>query len=207
MLTTARAAALLLLVLSIAASGGRTAGQTAPPVTLHLIAVGDVPTTRVIELAAHFQRRFGLKVETLLPLGFDEATFDRERSQIGADRLIQAIRFRHPTLAKNSHTRIIGITSLDMYMQAMREEWSFTFSLRSRDQRMAVVSYARMDPANLGGPPDDQLLMSRLRKMIAKNIGIIVYGLPPSRNPRSVLYGNILGTDDLDRMTEEFDPR
>ena len=84
---------------------------------------------------------------------------------------------------------------------------SFTFSLRSRDQRMAVVSYARMDPANLGDPPDDQLLMTRLRKMIAKNVGIIVYGLPPSRNPRSVLYGNILGVDDLDRMTEEFDPR
>ena len=210
MLTTTRAAALPLLMLclaAIAASGGRTADQTAPPVTLHLIAVGDVPTIRVTELAAHFQRRFGLTVETLLPLGFDEATFDRERSQIVADRVIQAIRFRHPTLAKNSRTRIIGITSLDMYMEAMRAEWSFTFSLRSRDQRMAVVSYARMDPANLGDPPDDQLLMTRLRKMIAKNVGIIVYGLPPSRNPRSVLYGNILGVDDLDRMTEEFDPR
>ena len=59
MLTTTRASALPLLMLSIAAiaaSGGRTADQTAPPVTLHLIAVGDVPTIRVTELAAHFQR-------------------------------------------------------------------------------------------------------------------------------------------------------
>lgn len=27
-----------------------------------------------------------------------------------------------------------------------------------------------------------------------------------SNDPRSVLYGNILGTDELDVMTEEFDP-
>ena len=32
---------------------------------------------------------------------------------------------------------------------------SFTFSLRSRDQRMAVVSYARMDPADAARIPWD----------------------------------------------------
>ena len=42
--------------------------------------------------------------------------------------------------------------------------------------------------------------------MIAKDIGIICYGREVSQNPRSVLYGNILGTDELDVMTDEFDP-
>jgi hypothetical protein len=32
------------------------------------------------------------------------------------------------------------------------------------------------------------------------------YGLPLSSNPRSVLYGKIGGTDELDVMTEYFDP-
>ena len=43
--------------------------------------------------------------------------------------------------------------------------------------------------------------------MITKNIGIMYYGLPASGNPRSALFRSILGVDDLDRMTEEFDPK
>ena len=41
----------------------------------------------------------------------------------------------------------------------------------------------------------------------AKNIGIIYYGPPASPNPRSVMYCDILGVDDLDRMTEDFNPK
>jgi predicted Zn-dependent protease len=72
---------------------------------------------------------------------------------------------------------------------------------------VAVVSYARMDPAYLGITPDEELLRSRLRKMIFKNIGMMYYSLPVSRDPRSVLYGNVLGLDDLDYMSEFFEPR
>jgi predicted Zn-dependent protease len=117
------------------------------------------------------------------------------------------VRFRHPTLAKNPRTRVIGITPYDMYMEAMREQWAFTFSLRSADQRLAVISYARMDPANLGDVPDTTLLRSRLRKMVTKNIGIMYFGLAVSDNPRSALFRNILGVDDLDRMTDDFSPK
>ena len=66
--------------------------------------------------------------------------------------------------------------------------------------------YARMNPIGFGNAPDDILLRSRLRKMVTKNIGIMCYGLPLSPNPRSVLYGNIGGTDELDVMTEDFAP-
>jgi hypothetical protein len=45
-----------------------------------------------------------------------------------------------------------------------------------------------------------------LRKMITKNLGIMCYGFPASQNARSVLYGSIEGTDELDVMTEDFDP-
>jgi hypothetical protein len=40
-----------------------------------------------------------------------------------------------------------------------------------------------------------------------KNIGIMYYRLPLSENPRSVLYGKVLGEDDLDHMTENFSPK
>jgi hypothetical protein len=64
-----------------------------------------------------------------------------------------------------------------------------------------------MDPANLGNTPDEELLRSRLRKMIFKNIGIMCYSLPVSQDPKSVLYGNVLSLGDLDYMREFFEPR
>ena len=43
--------------------------------------------------------------------------------------------------------------------------------------------------------------------MVAKDIGVLYYGLSLSNNPRSALYGGIGGTDELDVMTEYFDPQ
>lgn len=54
--------------------------------------------------------------------------------------------------------------------------------------------------------PDPALRMRRLQKMVMKNIGVLVLGLSQSRNPRSALYNSILSVDDLDYMTEEFQP-
>jgi hypothetical protein len=50
-----------------------------------------------------------------------------------------------------------------------------------------------MDPRNLGMPPSESTLRTRLRKMVM----IMFFGLGASDNPRSVMYGNILGVDDL----------
>lgn len=100
----------------------------------------------------------------------------------------------------NQSRKQINAVSLNA---AMRE---FTFSVRDGDHRAAVVSYARMDPGIFGNEPDDDLLAGRLRKMVAKDIGVMCYERALSDNPRSVPYGNILGTDELDVMTEEFDP-
>jgi predicted Zn-dependent protease len=178
-----------------------------PERNLYFIAVGDVPDQMMRELVAHFQSSLKVPIAVLPALAFDRTTFDPVRSQVVADRVISAMRIRHATLARDPRTRVIGITHYDIYMKATERTWAFTFSLRSEDHRLAVVSYARMDPANLAGRPNDDLLKSRLRKMIAKNIGIMHYDLPLSQNPRSVLFGNILGIDDLDAMSEFFEPR
>jgi len=180
--------------------------QTSKP-ELYFVAIGKVPADMVEDLTAYFATKFKIPVKTLPAVGSDRLAFDEQRSQMVADKLIQVVRFRYPTLAKNPRTRVIAITPDDMYNEAMRGRWAFTFSLRSGDRRFAIVSYARMDPYNLGQRPDYTLLRQRLRKMIAKNIGIMYFGLPSSNNPRSALFGNVLGVDDLDRMTEEFDPK
>ena len=141
----------------------------------------------------------------LAPLAFDRVTYDGVRSQVVADELIGAARRRYASIVREPGSRLIGISPYDMYTQQI-QRWAFTFSLRDEGNHVAVVSYARMDPAIFGNAPDDALLESRLRKMVIKNIGIMCYGRSASTNPHSVLYGNIGGTDELDVMTEEFDP-
>src|SRR5574339_348664 len=86
------------------------------------------------------------------PLEFDATTFDARRSQVSAERLIQDVRVRYPKLDADPRVRVIAITPLDMYIEEV-PQWRFAFSRRSADQRFAVVSYARMNPRNLGAAP------------------------------------------------------
>jgi len=63
----------------------------------------------------------------------------------------------------------------------------------------------------LSNPTQQELMpllhSSRIIARALKNIGIMFFGLGASDNPRSVMYRNILGVDDLDRMTEFVLPR
>lgn len=181
--------------------------RAVPERDLYFIAIGDVPTDLMSELLVHFRNRFGVAIAVLPGLAFDQVTYDPLRSQVIADELIAAVRFRYPTLARSARTRVLGITPDDMYMRAMDTASPFTFSLRSSENRFAVVSYARMDPSNFGARGSDELLRSRLRKMVAQNIGIMYYGLVASSDPRSVLHDNVGRVEDLDGMSELFDPR
>jgi predicted Zn-dependent protease len=185
----------------------RRVPKEVPENNLYFVAIGEVPPVLLDEMVAHLHQKFGLSITVLSRLPFDRVTVDPLRSQIIADELIAAIRRRYASLVRDSRARVIGITAYDIYSEAMANRWTFTFSLRNSDDHVAVVSYARMNPANLGDPPNGELLRSRLRKMVTKNIGIMYYGLPLSPDSRSVLYGNILGVDELDQMSEDFDPK
>ncbi len=57
---------------------------------------------------------------------------------------------------------------------------------------------------NFDQPPDDELLHTRVQKMITKNIGIMYYGLDQSTDRKSVLFGPILTLDDLDGVGKDF---
>lgn len=181
--------------------------QRAAKPELYVIAIGSPRPELVESVAAEVQARLRMGVRLLSPLELDPRAYDAGRSQVIGERLIEAITYRNPALAADRNARVIGITAFDMYMDGRRAEWKFAFAVRSPDRRVAVISHARMDPAALGGASNEELLRSRLRKMVLKNVGLIYYGLPASNNPRSVMFNNVLGVDDLDRMSEEFDPK
>jgi hypothetical protein len=117
-----------------------------PSLDLYLLGIGDLRPGLLEELVGYLRHRLGIRIDTLSPLMFDRVTFDPLRRQIVADELISAVRRRYPTLAR-----------------------TFTFALRSPDHHSAVMSYARMDPVNLGMPQNEGTLRARLHKMVMKN--------------------------------------
>jgi predicted Zn-dependent protease len=84
-----------------------------------------------------------------------------------------------------------------MYIASL--DWRFAFNLRS-DGHLAVMSIAVIQ----GRSADHELVMRRLQKMVTKNIGILYYGLHGNDDPGSVLYRNVGGNSELDRMSEDF---
>ncbi|HMD34802.1 MAG TPA: hypothetical protein VKH42_07535, partial [Vicinamibacterales bacterium] len=140
---------------------------------LYLVALGDADPEIMSWLAEHVRQRFGIATEELPPIPFDRATYDRARSQVVAEGLVSAIRNRYPAVWRDVTARVIGITGDDMFLRS--HNWTFGFSWRSEDGRMAAVSYYRMDPSAFGLAPNPELLKNRLAKMVSKDVGVLCF--------------------------------
>lgn len=152
-------------------------------------------------LVQYYGQKLGLDIRVLPEVPFERRVVNYSRQQLVAEHLVELMKEAYPDVANDPQAVLIGITTDDMYIR--KSTWRFAFS-RRQEWRFAVVSSARMDPVFFGEPADDELLHMRLRKMISKNLGIMYYGLPQSKDRTSVLFGPILGLDDLDSIGEDF---
>lgn len=175
-----------------------------PPDRLLFVPIGAFPDGRLADLVSRYQRTLGLHIEVMPPIPIDPSIVNRARRQLVAERVVLLIKETHPTVADDYRVAIIGLTTQDMYIEEYT--WRFAFAYRVGD-RIAVVSSARMDPTLYGEPPNAPLLEERFRKMVTKNIGHVYYHKRPSRDRRNIMYGKILGLDDLDRIREDVEVR
>lgn len=173
-------------------------GVPNPPVArdVYLAPFDDFPREDADALVAHYREKFDLTIEVLPSIPVPPGAMDAQRGQLIAERLIDSIA-AHEVVATDPGAVVIGLTDLDMYIAGT--DWNYAYGLRSRGT-LAVVSAARMDAGFANAERQHQ----RLRKMVTKNLGIIYYGLPVSDDPRSVLYRDILGPQDLDYASEDF---
>lgn len=164
-----------------------------------IVPIGPVPPALVADLVRHFRSKLGLEIGVLPPISVTPAALDRDRVQVVAEELGGSLR----GLPQHRRNVLIGLTGYDMYVRAL--DWEYAFAHRDRE-RVIVISIARMDEANWGRAPSPELLTTRLRKMVAKNLGLVYYGLRQTSDRRSVLFGPILSLDDLDSIGEDFRP-
>jgi predicted Zn-dependent protease len=175
--------------LSTVATGGRVV----------FVPVDGYSTERAQMLAEHFRRTFAIPVRVDRSIATSLGAFDRRRGQMNASALLTALEERY---REGSRAVVIGLTDADMFIPDANRSYALSYR---RENRIAIVSSARMDRGCLGLlAASDERRLARMRKIIGKNIGVMYYRLPVSRDPRSMLFATIAGPQELDRMSESY---
>jgi hypothetical protein len=167
---------------------------------IYLVPLDEFPIERAHALGAHFRAAFDLPIDVVSAMAWPDGAYDDGRGQMDTSIMLSHLESSFPE--RDPRVVVIALSMRDLFNSEVG--WSYVFSYR-RHNRVAVVSPVRMDRGCLGiVPADESRILSRLKKMVGKNIGIMYFGLPLSRDPGSMLYGSIGGPQELDAMSEQF---
>ena len=168
---------------------------------LCFLPLGRMSPELVLGLATHYEDQYGIQVSVLAPLDIPKELVDPVRGQIDAETLIDYASSLRPEEYGDSDVVLIALTPVDLYDRTI--SWRFLFGLKGTFAYTdAIVSTYRMNPESFGEPRDDELTLSRARKMVTKYVGLLYFDLPISGDPKSPMFDNILSVSDLDRMEE-----
>jgi predicted Zn-dependent protease len=145
------------------------------------------------QLKDYYRQKYSLEIEVEPQMETDSSkTYDVRTGQRTAEALVSALKDKYPNRGSDVY---IGFIPQDMYAKDQNSRFAYNFI----DDGYGVVSDAR-----LATFADEHVQEARLRKVVSRTIGTLYYKLSPSEDSRSVLYKNLRGPDDLDRMSEEF---
>ena len=164
-----------------------------------LVPIGDVSEDDMVELAHFYGARYALPVAVVPALPIPTAAFDAARGQLIGEELIVGLRIAVPQAAFVDNQVVIGVVDRDMYVRT-RPEWRFAFGEWALN--IGVISTGRMGSSFDWF--DHAVERARLRKMVTRYIGFMLYGLHESADRGSVLYQPLLSRDDLDLMGEDY---
>jgi archaemetzincin len=136
---------------------------------IHLVAVeasardSVVPAERLDELAAALARVFRVSCRVRSEPLDAAFAFDSERRQYYSTAILQ----RLDGLAPDGHTRLLGVTALDLFVPVL----TFVFGEAQLEGRCALVSLHRLREEFYGLPASDALLRERLLKESVHELG------------------------------------
>jgi predicted Zn-dependent protease len=167
---------------------------------IYFVPFGAFPPEQLQPLVHYYHDKYNLEIAVLDSIPVDPSTRDQSRQQLMAEKLAGSLRSAVPEHANEPGAVLIGFTSEDIYPAS--KNWQFAFGWRQ--DGAAVVSTARLGLSNPLAALDSDVSGARLRKIVTKDIGLLYYGLPQSQNPKSVLYNQIMGIEELDQVGDDF---
>lgn len=169
-----------------------------PKAALYLLPLGLEAAEDAIGLARDLQDVLGLTAEPLPAVNLDTRYWNEQRLQWNAGGLLRQIAADQAKIGVRPNAVVIGVTASDLYIPGV--SWQFAFAYRATGP-FGVVSSARLSlPTPEHPTTTEELRLSRLRKVLVRQVGLLYYGLPLNRDPHSVLHQDLLGVDELDTM-------
>lgn len=170
-------------------------------VRVYIVPFGEVQGLGLDELPQFYRSRHGISVQLLDPIPLEPKARNTARNQLIFDELVQLMHARLPQLAKDKSAFLIGVTDEDMYIRSVN--WNFAYTAYDPPKRAGLVSSARFIPYPLAG--NENLLRARIRKMVSRTMGFVVFELPRSNDPSSVMYRDLYGSASADLMSDSFE--
>jgi uncharacterized RDD family membrane protein YckC/predicted Zn-dependent protease len=185
-------------------------GCPGPAKRLCLIPLDDAAEADVVALAAYFREMYDIDTYAMRPLGLEgreaypgQLVVDEEREQLDGHSAVELMQRLYPNTIGLGTATVIGVTSYDIASRQV-PTYRFMYSARDTTLRLVLVSTARLEPVAWGEAPDEDLRMSRVRKIVAREVGLMYYALPHSDDPRSVLQLTLSPLERLDAVDEEL---
>lgn len=199
--TTAGLAVAFLVLADVHIGAESPVPADSPPSAVFLVATSAAAATHVPDLQRYFRETLRLDLQELPIITPGPSTWNADRRQRSAEALIQQLIEREETRLRTGRIVVIAITDQDLWAGQGQNEWMFG---KWSAARVAVVSYARMDPQWFGLEADAALLASRLQRVVARYIGKLYFELPWSSDSTSLLYNDLRSIDGIDRLSNDL---
>ncbi len=183
-----------------------------------IIPLGGVPLYTLQAIRDGLTADLPIRVRVAPPLSLSGDLINNDRGQYSGDLLQDLIVDTYGETLPGPRSMLLGITAGDIYLPG-RQNWRFAFGEYDSvgGPKVGVISTYRLAspffvPLDLGPLPGVEISIasgrettdSRTYKMVLKYVGLGYFHLPLTSDPTSVMYNNILGVADLDRMDDEL---
>ncbi|TAJ93879.1 MAG: hypothetical protein EPO31_06780 [Gammaproteobacteria bacterium] len=156
------------------------------------------------ELEKRLQEQHGVRVKTTTEMGLDAKHFDKQHKQFIVEEIAKSGEIIAEKLRASSNSNAPAIIIIPGDMNSADFSLRFLFSKHFFKPRLTVMSLARIDPVSFGEPPNSGLMLDRATKLVNKALGYHLYGYEASSDLGSVMYGPIMGLDDLDSVNQWY---
>jgi predicted Zn-dependent protease len=168
-----------------------------------LMPTEDFPFEFTASLAKALAAATNLKIRAILNLGASEWRPYSNVPQYDPARLKD---IALPAIAqiKSTHGGSLYILLTTRDINSASGNLRFVFAESYPNERVSVISVARMLLAPTGQQENPQLVAERVYKMVLRTIGLMYFELPRSADPKDLMFSPLMSVDALDRLDSQL---
>jgi len=166
-----------------------------------IVPLGPVEEEYLSWIHDYYEAKFDLNVEILPNIPVNPSAWNAKRRQFVAENLLSLMKGVLSERVKDQSTVLIGLTSGDMFIRSY--DWRYAINYRE-DGRFAVLSTARLRPVLFFQKGNHALALSRVQKMLTKNVYLLCFGAPMSGDYTSAVSGGVMSPEEVDYMSDEI---